>query len=103
MADIAAKPTQETLTSGLGSEPAVTTSRKLGRLVRVDAREIWQHEAHHFTPWLSQNIERLSEALGVELEIEVCSDLCSSGGGTRRDSAGRRGSERARSTLFVRV
>jgi hypothetical protein len=43
----------------------------LGKLVRVDAREIWQHEAHHFTPWLRDNIDRLSEALGIEIEVEA--------------------------------
>lgn len=43
----------------------------LGRLARVDARDVWRHEAQHFTPWLRANIERLNEALGVEIEIEA--------------------------------
>ena len=41
---------------------------KLGRLERIDARTVWTHEAHHFTPWLHQNIGLLAEALGVEIE-----------------------------------
>jgi hypothetical protein len=43
---------------------------RLGRLDRVDPRVIWAHEAHHFTPWLLSNSERLAEALGIELELE---------------------------------
>ena len=32
---------------------------KLGRLERVDLREIWETEAQHFTPWLARE-ENLS-------------------------------------------
>ena len=43
----------------------------LGRLERVNVRDAWQHEAHHFTPWLSQNLDRLSAELGIDdLELE---------------------------------
>jgi hypothetical protein len=31
----------------------------LGKLHRVDPRTIWKHEAHDFTPWLAENIDRL--------------------------------------------
>lgn len=27
---------------------------ELGRLERVDARNVWANEATHFTPWLAQ-------------------------------------------------
>ncbi len=47
-----------------------SSSAPLGRLVRVDAREVWRHEAAHFTPWLRDNIDRLGEAIGVDVEIE---------------------------------
>lgn len=40
----------------------------LGNLVRVDPRTVWKHEAHDFTPWLVENIDRLSQVLGLELE-----------------------------------
>jgi len=43
---------------------------KLGTLQRVDPRTIWKHEAHDLTPWLADNIEMLSEVLGIELEVE---------------------------------
>lgn len=46
---------------------------KLGRLKKVDAREAWPTEDKHFTPWLAsdENIELLSETLGLELEVEA--------------------------------
>lgn len=45
----------------------------LGRLQRVDLRNIWLSEATDFTPWLAQseNLEVLSEAIGLELELEA--------------------------------
>jgi hypothetical protein len=42
--------------------------KTLGKLVHVDPREVWTHEAHEFTPWLMHNIDVLAEALGVDLE-----------------------------------
>lgn len=45
----------------------------LGRLKRVDLRDIWISEATDFTPWLAQseNLEVLAEAIGLELELEA--------------------------------
>jgi len=31
----------------------------LGRLVVVEPRTVWPHEAHDFTPWLLDNADRL--------------------------------------------
>ena len=42
--------------------------KALGKLERLDPREVWSHEAHEFTPWLLVNIGELGEALGVDLE-----------------------------------
>ena len=42
-------------------------TNSLGRLIRVDPREVWASEPHGFTPWLSENLALLSEALGVEM------------------------------------
>lgn len=44
---------------------------KLGRLTNVDPREVWQHEAHHFTPRLLGNVDVLSDLLGMNLALEV--------------------------------
>ena len=46
---------------------------QLGRLERVDLRQIWKTEAGDFTPWLArdENIKILSEAVGVDLEVEA--------------------------------
>ncbi len=48
---------------------------KLGRLVRIDPREIWSSE-EEFNSWLVDNIDILAEAIGMDLEvIEVESEV----------------------------
>ena len=47
---------------------AIPQTNVLGRLTRIDARSVWVHEAHDFTPWLRDNIDALGEALGVDIE-----------------------------------
>lgn len=43
------------------------TLPKLGKLIKVPLREVWNNEASIFTPWLElpENLEILSEALGL--------------------------------------
>ena len=45
----------------------------LGRLTRVELRDIWLSEAGDFTPWLAveENLAILGEALGIDLELEA--------------------------------
>jgi hypothetical protein len=49
------------------------TDQQLGRLERVDLRNIWISEASSFAPWLArpENIAVLGEALGIDLELEA--------------------------------
>ncbi len=42
---------------------------ELGKLTRIDARTVWSHEAHDFTPWLHDNIELLGAALQLDLDL----------------------------------
>ena len=42
----------------------------LGAIERVDLREVWPHEAQDFTPWLAENLDKLGEALGLDLELQ---------------------------------
>jgi hypothetical protein len=49
------------------------TTKSLGKLRRVDLREVWDNEAGSFTPWLAreENIKLLGDAIGVELEVHA--------------------------------
>jgi hypothetical protein len=44
---------------------------QLGRLAPVAPRDVWPNEAQHFTPWLLQNADVLSDLLGMDLALEV--------------------------------
>jgi hypothetical protein len=59
---------------------------QLSRLAPVVAREVWQHEAHVFTPWLLANQDHLADALGIELEL---TDSEHAVGGFKLDLIGR--------------
>lgn len=43
----------------------------LGRLESIEVRTAWANEAASFTPWLAENLDRLGEALGLELAIDA--------------------------------
>ena len=45
----------------------------LGKLVKIELRDIWLSESSHFTPWLAreENLLILGETLGLELELEA--------------------------------
>jgi hypothetical protein len=49
------------------------TPKNLGRLEKVELRDIWLSEASDFTPWLArkENLNILGETLAVDLELEA--------------------------------
>jgi hypothetical protein len=47
----------------------------LGRLQDVPATDAWQLEDRHFTPWLAANLDRLSEEIGLDLELEATEEF----------------------------
>ena len=47
------------------------SSASLGRIERLDPREIWKSEPYDFTPWLKGNIDELGRALGLEIDVNV--------------------------------
>ena len=51
----------------LGGNHYMATTH-FARLSDTSLREAWRDEARDFTPWLFDNVEYLSEALGLELE-----------------------------------
>lgn len=44
---------------------------KLGKVQKVDLREVWKHEASDFTNWLAQadNLEQLSQEIGIDIRL----------------------------------
>ena len=47
-------------------------NNKLGRLRKIELRNIWQNEANDFTPWLAgeENLQLLGDTIGIDLEFE---------------------------------
>jgi hypothetical protein len=41
---------------------------EFAELSSIDPRNFWKHEAHDFTPWLYENLERMGRALGLVIE-----------------------------------
>ena len=48
----------------------MTETPGLGRIEKVDLREVWPHEASDFTPWLAEHMSELGDALGLQLELQ---------------------------------
>jgi hypothetical protein len=46
--------------------------QRLGRLEKVNLRNIWTHESSQFTPWLAEeeNLRLLSETIGITLDLD---------------------------------
>jgi len=43
---------------------------ELGEIEVLSLREIWKHEEKDFTPWIAENISKVSELIGVPIVIE---------------------------------
>ena len=42
----------------------------LGTIERVRLREVWAHEEHNFSRWLADNLDKLGETLGLDLQFQ---------------------------------
>jgi hypothetical protein len=49
------------------------STTNLGRIEKVKLRDVWQDEAHDFTPWLAmeENLDVLADTLEMDLKIEA--------------------------------
>jgi hypothetical protein len=47
----------------------MSVAYSLAELESLPVRSAWPHEAQHFTPWLESNLDRLSAAIAVPLEL----------------------------------
>ena len=45
------------------------TVPQLGKLIRLNPRTVWSHEATDFTPWLQQNIDQLAATVGIDIQL----------------------------------
>ena len=53
----------------------MTIKKHLSTLIELtDLREVWPHEALDFTPWLAENIELLSNAIGIDIAVKEIED-----------------------------
>jgi hypothetical protein len=44
--------------------------KKFGSIRKVGLKEVWANEPHDFTPWLAENLDTLSNLLGLELVLK---------------------------------
>lgn len=53
----------------------MTIKKHLSTLIELtDLREVQPHEALDFTPWLAENIELLSNAIGIDIAVKEIED-----------------------------
>lgn len=45
------------------------TQSLIGKIDRFPLRKVWPHEAHHFTTWLADNLDVLSECISLDLSL----------------------------------
>lgn len=43
---------------------------KLGEIILVNPREVWNNEERDFTPWLAENIDLVSSVIGIPIAVE---------------------------------
>jgi len=43
----------------------------IGKIQKVDLREIWKHEATDFTRWLADNIDYLNEVINLDISVNT--------------------------------
>ena len=42
---------------------------EFGELKKVSLRQAWPHEANDFTPWLADNLDKLTQVIGIPMEL----------------------------------
>ncbi len=45
--------------------------QSIGKIQKVDLREVWKHEAADFTRWLAENIDYLNEVIDFDIAVQT--------------------------------
>ena len=43
--------------------------KPVGKLTKIDPRKVWKDEAADFTPWVKDNIDHISEIVGLDIDL----------------------------------
>ncbi|MDD3487884.1 MAG: DUF4268 domain-containing protein [Candidatus Pacebacteria bacterium] len=49
----------------------INNQQSIGRVRKINPRQIWKHESKDFTPWLAENIDYLNDILDMDIAVQT--------------------------------